>query len=180
MDGIDTQKLVRTMCSATQDVFEMMLAQPVEAGEPYEEQGSSKSFDGIIALIGLAGSWVGAGRICCSSTLACQLSGAMLGAEFGGVNEEVLDAMAELTNMIIGNVKSALEEDFGPMGLSIPTVIFGRNYQARSLGVNEWTVVPFQCGGESLEVKLCLKPSSEVGITKPDMAVHNALSNLLG
>ena len=77
------------------------------------------------------------------------------------MNEEVLDAMAELTNMIIGNVKTKLEDDFGPMGLSIPTVVFGRKYRARNGGKGEWTIVPFVCEGERLDVQICLLPAHE-------------------
>ena len=102
---------------------------------------------------------MGAGRISCSAALACRLSGALLMSEYSAVNEDVLDAMAELTNMIIGNVKSTLEEELGSMGLSIPTVIFGRNYQARSFGVKEWTVVPFHCQTDQFEVRFALMPA---------------------
>ena len=53
----------------------------------------------------------------------------MLMTEASAVNEEVLDAMAELTNMVIGNVKTKLESQLGPLGLSIPTVVYGRNFK---------------------------------------------------
>jgi chemotaxis protein CheX len=77
--------------------------------------------------------------------------------EFTAVNEEVLDAFGELTNMIIGSFKTELESIAGPMGLSIPTVIYGRNFTTRSLGHEEWVVVPFDCAGHKMEVKVCLK-----------------------
>ncbi len=154
-------RLVSIIQTATSDVFSTMLGMPAETGEPFMESAGSQSFDGVVALAGLAGSWAGTGRISCSAALACRLSGALLCSEYSAVNEDVLDAIAELTNMIIGNVKSLLEEELGLMGLSIPTVIFGRNYKARSSGVSEWIVVPFTCDGERLDVKLALAPSSE-------------------
>lgn len=80
---------------------------------------------------------------------------------FESVNEEVLDAVGEITNMIIGNVKTALEERVGPMGLSTPTVIYGRNFQTRSARVSEWTVVPFECAEETLWVQLCIGPNQD-------------------
>jgi chemotaxis protein CheX len=76
------------------------------------------------------------------------------------VNEDVLDAVAEVSNMIIGNVKTFLEDRLGSMALSIPTVVFGRNYQTRSAHVLQWTVVPFRSGGEIMEVRFCLMPGS--------------------
>jgi len=158
MKALDTEKVAEIIRSATEDVFATMLALPIEAGAAELEIAKNDSVDGIIALVGLAGPWVGSGRVSCSSAFACKISGALLAAEYDAVNEDVLDAMAEVTNMIIGNVKSALEEDLGPMGLSIPTVIFGRNYQARSAGVKEWIALPFRSGGERFDVKFFLMP----------------------
>jgi chemotaxis protein CheX len=60
--------------------------------------------------------------------------------------------------MIIGNFKNEMEMHLGNLGLSIPTVIFGRNFVARSAAENDWIVVPFDCGGEVMTVKVCLAP----------------------
>ena len=75
------------------------------------------------------------------------------------VDGDVLDAVAEVANMIIGNVKTGLEQDLGPMGMSIPTIIFGKNFSARSAGSEEWLTVPFTCEGHRIEVKFCLTPN---------------------
>lgn len=64
----------------------------------------------------------------CSPRFACQIAGALLmSPPFEAVNEEALDGVAEVANMIVGNVKTFLEERLGSMALSIPTVVFGRN-----------------------------------------------------
>ena len=70
-----------------------------------------------------------AGSISCTPALACRICSQMLMTESTAVDEEVLDAVAELTNMIIGSVKTDLEQHLGPLGLSIPTVVFGRNFK---------------------------------------------------
>jgi chemotaxis protein CheX len=61
--------------------------------------------------------------------------------------------------MVIGNVKTGLEYELGPMGMSIPTIIFGKNFSARSAGSEEWLTVPFESEGERVEVKFCLIPN---------------------
>ena len=161
MESINREQLAAMVRAATEDVFGTMLGVPVECLPCYDSNSECQSFDGVIALVGLAGTWTGAGQISCSSVLACRLSGALLASEYAAVNEDVLDAMSEITNMIIGNVKSSLEDRLGPMGLSIPTVIFGRNYQARSSGVSQWTVAPFRCDTESFEVRIALVPNTK-------------------
>jgi chemotaxis protein CheX len=112
-----------------------------------------------MALVGIAGKWTGTGRILVSPQLACTLAGHLLMSTFEGVDEEVLDAMAEIANMVVGNVKTVLEEELGPLCLSVPTVIFGKNYMTRSGKVKEWLVVPFSCAGETIECRFCLMPA---------------------
>ena len=69
--------------------------------------------------MGLAGSWTGAGAIACTAEF-CKISAKLLMSEYSSVNEEVLDAVGEVTNMVIGNFKNSSEDLPGPLGLSIP------------------------------------------------------------
>jgi chemotaxis protein CheX len=70
----------------------------------------------------------------------------------------VLDAVAEITNMIIGCVKTDIEGLVGPLGLSIPTVVFGKNFRTKSVGTTDWVVNRFNWDGEILLVKMCMAP----------------------
>lgn len=158
-------ELVSFISKATTEVFSMMLGAEITPTESFVQTTATAPASGIVSLVGLAGDWIGTGSISCSAKMACRLSSLMLMAEFEAVNEEVLDAVSELTNMIIGNVKTSLEECLGPMGLSVPTVIFGKNFQTRNAGNHEWVVVPFRCEGESLHVQLCLLPGRDSGQT---------------
>lgn len=167
MEPIDHECLVDSIRSATAAVFKIMLNLEITPGEPYREPPSSEPTDGVVALIGLAGHWMGTGTVQCDSGLACKIYSHLLAAECPaapeGVNGEVLDAVAELANIIVGNVKTTLEEHLGPMGMSIPTVVFGRNFMTRGGGTDPWTIVPFTCLGAPLLVKICLTPSPEPG-----------------
>jgi chemotaxis protein CheX len=136
-----------------------MLGVEIVRGEVTAEDGSQEANDGVVSFIGLAGDWTGAGSLNCSPTLACRVCSSMLMCEATAVNEEVLDAIAELTNMIIGSVKTDMEAHLGPLGLSIPTVVFGRNFKTKSAGSHEWNVVKFHWEDEVLQVKICLAPS---------------------
>jgi len=157
-EQISRDEIVTAVRSSAQDVFSTMLNLPLEVGDAYEDPKEPGSFDGVISIVGIGGAWTGTGRIWCSSAFACKLAEAFLMTPYDRVDEDVLDAMAELGNMIIGNVKNVLEERLGPLGLSVPTVIFGRNYRARSAGVPSWTVVPFRSGNERMDVSFCLMP----------------------
>lgn len=154
--------IVEIVRAATDDVFTTMLAMTPEKQSAYQDTTAALSTNGVISLIGLAGVWVGTGSISCSATLACTVASRLMMAEYDSVTDDVLDAVAEVTNMIIGNVKTALEEHLGPMGLSIPTVIHGRNFTSRTVGTQDWTIVPCLLEGELLEVQLCLAANHDI------------------
>ncbi len=157
MEQLDVVNAIR---SATENEFSTMLGLPVAPGYPYTEFNPPLPRDGIIAVIGMAGVWVGSGSICCSGQTACLMSSQMLGIECPPeVNEDVLDAMSEITNMIVGGFKTAAEAYLGALGLSLPTVIYGLSFSARTAGKEQWTVVPFTGREVSLEVKICLTPN---------------------
>lgn len=161
---MNQELIVSAVTTATNEVFSTMLGIRARPGDPRNERVPNITA-GVVALLGMAGRWTGTGMLSCSHALACRLASQLLMSEYEhgseAVNEEVLDAMAEIANMVVGNVKNLLEEELGPMGLSIPTVIFGRNFTARSAGQSDWTVVPFDCFEERLEVRICLTPARE-------------------
>lgn len=157
----DMEKLiVDSIVKSTEAVFSTMLdAQVTFEGAAIERQPPGPS-DGVVSFIGLAGAWAGSGSLSCSPGMACRVCAQMLMAEFSAVDNEVLDAVAELTNMIVGGVKTDLEPRLGPLGLSIPTVVYGKNFKAKGAGIDEWIGATFDWEGERLLVKVCMAPSS--------------------
>lgn len=158
---ITQPELVSAIEGATHEVFSTMLNLKLVAGGVFVEKEEATPSSGVVSLIGLAGAWVGTGSLSCTAGLACKIASHFLMTEYEAVNEDVLDSVAEVTNMIIGNVKTVLENRLGGMGLSTPTVIYGRNFQTRSTGNREWTVVPFDCEGERLYVQVCIVPNPD-------------------
>jgi CheY-specific phosphatase CheX len=160
--SIDQDLLVRSVTAATSEVFSMMLEMEVEFSELSDESETSES--GLISLVGITGDWGGSGVFCCSPNLAGIICSRMLGtvhdSEKPNIDEEVLDVVVEVTNMVIGNVKNALEEVTGPLAISVPTVIHGRNFQFRNaLGLRGASLV-FTTEGERFEVRIALAPVS--------------------
>ena len=158
---IAQSELVGAIRAATEEVFTTMLNLSVTAGDVFVEKEEAVPSSGVVSLIGLAGSWVGSGSLACSAAFACKIATALLMTPYEAIDEDVLDAVAEVTNMIVGNVKTALESRLGAMGLSTPTVIYGRNFQTRSSGNQEWTVVPFALGEDRMCVQVCISPNTE-------------------
>jgi chemotaxis protein CheX len=160
MQTVTQQEIEQAILKASTEVFETMLNLPMSIDSSVMRTAiEPESFHGVVALVGVAGSWSGTGHLSCSPQFAQRLAGALLMSEYDSVNEEVLDAVAEVANMIIGNVKTIFEEKLGPLGLTVPTVIFGRNYQTRSVGVKDWVLVRLHSGEETMDIHFCLMPS---------------------
>jgi chemotaxis protein CheX len=155
------ERIVGSIRQSTMQVCSTMLGIEVGPGEAATETTPPEANDGLLSFIGLAGPLAGTGSLSCSAALACRLCNHLLMTETTSVNEEVLDAIAELTNMILGNVKTDIENELGVIGLSIPTVIFGRNFKAKTAISAEWHAVRFDIDGEILQVRLCLVPRNQ-------------------
>jgi chemotaxis protein CheX len=160
METVTQQEIEQAVSKAAREVFQTMLNLPLEVDPSVMRSAiEPETFHGVVALVGVAGPWTGTGHISCSPSFAQKVAGALLMTEYDAVNEDVLDAVAEVANMIIGNVKTFFEERLGPLGLTVPTVIYGRNYQTRSAGVKDWVLVRLHSGGENMDVYFCLMPS---------------------
>jgi chemotaxis protein CheX len=156
---MEQEQVVTAVRSSTEDVFSTMLSLQVAMGEPRTEISEPGPSDGIIAVIGMAGAWVGTASLCCDVPMACRMSTCMLGMEYTEIGEDVLDAISEIANMIFGNFKTIVESHLGPLGLSIPTVVYGLSFSARTAGKEQWIVVPFTCENNLVEIKICLTPN---------------------
>jgi chemotaxis protein CheX len=166
--------ILESLDLSARQVFSTMLGVELPAGEVVDPVKAGETKNEVVALIGVAGSWAGAGSVCCSAELACKVCAAMLMTEATSVNEDVLDAVAELCNMIIGNVKTELEAKVGPLGLSIPTVVFGRNFRTKTTGSPDWLIIRFPWDGDVMTVKLCLAEYNKIPHPSPASMIERA------
>lgn len=160
---IDPDFLIEAIRQSTCSVFEMMLNLALEPGKPGMD--SAEIDGGIVALVGLTGAWSGTGSLSCSPGTATSLYTRMLSMDErdgpAAVTDDVMDALAELTNMAIGNVKHILEERVGPMAINLPMVIYGRNFQFKRPTGMTGISIPFAFDGGSVEIRLVLAPIPE-------------------
>lgn len=165
---IDQDVLVRSMTEATSEVFSMMLDMEVRFAGPVTDARPSAA--GLISLVGITGEWSGSGVFCCSPVLASIISSRMLGTDLDVskpvIDEDVLDVVAEVTNMMVGNIKNGLEPFTGPLAISVPTVIHGRNFEFRNGYGLRGTSIAFIAADEKFEVRIALAPSAEQGASR--------------
>jgi chemotaxis protein CheX len=127
----------------------------------------------VISLVSFTGEHSGIIAFFGSKEIALKITSNMLGMDISEIDQDVKDAMGELTNMIAGTVKNKVFETFGAMHLSVPIVIAGadlsisssskdKNEVKLSTGVtcdsqNSWMMTPFSSEGDSFNVGLVVK-----------------------
>lgn len=135
--------------SASHEVFQTMLKAELGPGEREDIQGV-----GFTAMVGLAGSLRGVLSVRCCQQTAGEVAAAMLGGAPHEHAEQAWDAMGELANIIAGNFKNRIEGLADSCMLSVPTVITGADYQARSLGDRRPLDLWFKFHGRPMQVAL--------------------------
>jgi chemotaxis protein CheX len=148
--------VIETVQIAAERVFSTMLNKRLIGKEIHQEAADLPSGWGVSAQISLVGACSITGLMNCSPGTACRIASAMLMEECLTVDGEVLDAMAEIANMIMGNVKTDLDTQLGQTILSIPTVISGQDFLVYN-NSKRWTVVPFVVDDAPFIVKLCFE-----------------------
>lgn len=110
--------------SAT-NVFRTMLSLDVKRGALYFKDGFQPSLE-ITGVIGLSGIAKGSVLLGVSKPVAITATELLLGEAVASIDHNVVDAVGELTNMIVGAAKAKLESLDLNMGL--PTVVVGKNH----------------------------------------------------
>ena len=159
---LDLNYLTEAMRASAQEVFGTMLGAGLEPSEPVPGLAVESEEYGVVSLLGLTGEWTGSGGLCCSAACVCWIASQMLFSEYPEVNDEVRDAVGEITNMIVGNFKNGIGAKTGPLGMSTPTVICGREMTTTNWGPHRWIVFPFRSQQHSFRMMVQLQPARQV------------------
>ncbi len=96
----------------------------------------------VTAAVYFAGEWKGAVLIECTTSQAFDFTARLFSsAPPETMDDDVRDALGELANMVAGNLKSVLP---GGVGISMPSVVEGKNYSLKVCGGNLSTRLRFQ------------------------------------
>ena len=125
--------------------------------EPPQIKKDKSALYPVSGIIGLSGVIVGTVVLTMSEALALKSASAMLMEEYTDFNNDVFDAVGELTNVIAGNAKAQLEEY--KLSLSLPNVIFGRDAELRFPERCQPISIPFQTDFGPMAI--------EIGFTEP-------------
>jgi chemotaxis protein CheX len=121
---VDEVCLSEALLSGAKEVFETMIFMDLEGtSEPAEKIEG----DALLGTITFTGNVEGCLAICCHMPCAKVIAANMLGMEpteeIG--KDEISDAVGEVANMVMGSVKSRVQDKTGNLEVSVPSVVSG-------------------------------------------------------
>jgi chemotaxis protein CheX len=154
--------LLASLVSATEEVFDTMLALPLQAKEPVT--GPLEVPANVVATVAFAGHRRGLVVVYSSLAAARQITSSMLGIPVHEVNGEVPDAMGEIANMVAGTFRNRLAAVEPSSDISVPTVTIGTEFSTLYSSAVFRSRCPFDMQGEPLSVELILTGDQVSGL----------------
>jgi chemotaxis protein CheX len=141
-----------------QNVMDIMLG--FQVGPAYSNTWTPLN-SGMTGCIQISGGWAGAVLMQTTEDFVNMATVRMLAIDQRDVQpEDRQDTLAELTNMIGGNIKSLLP---GPSNLSLPIVTWGKNFGVRLVGSKMINKLTLDCAGQPLSILVLeMNPQTEL------------------
>ena len=146
-------RLINPFLLATIHVLGTMARIEPTPGKPFLKKDGAALGD-VSAIIGITGVARGSMALTFSESAIMAIVSNLLGTQATEVNEEVMDAVGELTNMICGDARRRLSEDGISLQGGIPTIVSGKNHSISHINNGPRLAIPFATphGGFIVEV----------------------------
>ncbi len=149
-------KLINPFLAAAMHVLKTMAEIEAKPGKPFLKNGDVARGD-VSAVIGITGAAQGSMALIFTEECIKNIASNLLGEDFVEVNNEVRDAVGELTNMICGDARRRLAEQGFVLQAGIPSIIDGKGHSIGHIADGPHLVVPFDTSNGSfmVEVAFC-------------------------
>lgn len=119
---------------------------------------NDKAVGDVTGVIGLRGQTTkGSLAITFKEATILQIVSQMLGEKYVTIDDNVSDAVGEITNMVTGGAKKLLSEKGYKFELAIPSVIVGKDHVITHKAKGPVVLVPFETVAGSLFVEICFE-----------------------
>ena len=121
-------KYINPFIIAAQTVFKTMLGISAEMGKPALKNVNRTSGD-VTGIMGLVGDKKGTVAISLREAGARFVYKTLVGEECDSINQDVVDAIGEITNIISGQARKEFEKSGINLNAAIPMVIVGKEVE---------------------------------------------------
>jgi chemotaxis protein CheX len=154
---VTTDGLRSSVLDSAKEVFTSMVCVPIEeAGTPTPPSDAA-----FLATITFKGGIEGCLTVHCDPPCAERIAAGMLCAEQTPAENEVVDALGEIANLVMGGVKTRILSEVKNVQISIPSVVQGRQLRSHTADGTVRIGIPVTIGGEkSAELSLLYRVHS--------------------
>ena len=148
--------MINPFVDATVDVVETMAFTKARVGKPYLKKDAVALGDvsGILGLTGEANCTI---SVSFARQSILSIVSNMFGEKMEELNDEIRDAVGEITNMISGQARKKLAELGRSLQASIPIVIMGENHSIAHVTRHAVTAIPFSTDSGDFTVEVCFE-----------------------
>jgi chemotaxis protein CheX len=153
-------KFINPFLEGTISVLATMAMVQPEPGKPFMKK-DKKAIGDVSGIIGMTGSARGSLALSFSEKCILKIVSNMLGENHSQINNEVGDAVGEITNMISGVARKKLEAQGLNIVAAIPTVVSGKNHAIIHVVGGPSIIIPFETEDGPFFVDVCMDESGQ-------------------
>lgn len=138
-------ELINPFLMATKNVIETMAQVSIKSAQPYLKKGNS-TYGEVTGIIGMTSDEL-TGCMILSFSEPCILmivANMLMEPQKNEIDDDVLDAVGELTNMICGGAKAELAKGNQKFNLATPTMVKGKGVEISYYSPAQTIVIPFE------------------------------------
>jgi len=163
MSNIENFDIRTQVTDSIVETFDTMLSMEIQflESEPPDTSGVSR----MVAAVNFAGNIIGLINFQVTADLARVMMASMLDLEPEEVEDdaEIKDMLAEISNIIAGNLKSNLNDAGHPCVISTPSLTYGADFSIKSLSMDRFERYIFSYQEELIVVEVGLKTQQAAG-----------------
>lgn len=154
-------QFINPFLEAVVSVLETMAMVSVTPKKPFIKTERITQGD-VTGLIHVSGFSNGTMALAMSEGAILHIVTNMIGEEFRKINDEIADAVGELTNMIAGQARRSLAENGMTFSASTPSVIIGMGHIVDHVKSSPILCIPFSTDAGDFVVEVCFNEHEDV------------------
>jgi len=151
-------KVINPFLAAAMHVLKTMAGVDAKPGKPFLKKDDIAMGD-VSAIISITGQAQGSMALVFTEACITGVASHLLGENFSQLNDEVKDAVGELTNMICGDARRRLSEDGITLQAGIPKILSGKNHSIVHLAKGPRLAIPFETDQGAFIIEVALSGS---------------------
>ncbi|WP_462324915.1 chemotaxis protein CheX [Desulfoplanes sp.] len=151
------QQIITTFSGAVVSVMGTMAQVQATPGKPFTKKAGPATGDisGIIGMSNSNGLGKGSMSLTFTSSSALGIVGKMVGENVTELNQDVVDAVGEITNMVCGQGRKGMADHGVVYSGAIPSVVTGPGHTIKHVSTASVLAIPFGTEFGPITIEIC-------------------------